>query len=117
MTFLPDKITKQHILEAIENIEKENLPLKPSSKYDVIINGKAYPPKEVMRHAHRIANGNREWLLSGGEPTNKYLSNFGFEVLLKEESSDELRSVEKFVSLLKKWENKLLRIIFLMQSV
>ncbi len=102
MTFLPDKITKQHILEAIENIEKENLPLKPSSKYDVIINGKAYPPKEVMRHAHRIANGNREWQLSGGEPTNKYLSNFGFDIRLKEESADELKSVEKFVSLLKK---------------
>ena len=73
MAFNPDKITKQHILDGIEKIERDNIELEPSTKYDVIINNKSYPPKEVMRFAHEMMNGEHIWERSGGEPTNKYL--------------------------------------------
>lgn len=89
MTFTPDKITKQHILDAVKKIENENIALEPSTKFDVIINGKPYPPKEIMRYAHELMNGEHIWLLSGGEPTNKYLISFGFEIKRKSDSSTQ----------------------------
>ena len=80
MAFEPKKITRQHILDAIKKINSEKIPLEPSTKFDVIINDKAYPPKEVMRYAHEIMNGEFLWDPSGGEPTNRYLRAFGFEI-------------------------------------
>ena len=80
-----DKITQEHVLQAVDKIEREGIELKSSTKYDVIINGKVYPPKEVMRFANMIANGTKDWPFSGGEPTNKYLKKFGFEVIDKED--------------------------------
>lgn len=79
-----DKITKEHVLKAIDKIEREGIELEPSTKYDVIINGKNYPPKEVMRYANMFANGKKDWPFSGGEPTNKYLKEFGFQILSKD---------------------------------
>ncbi|HEX9929499.1 MAG TPA: AAA family ATPase [Pyrinomonadaceae bacterium] len=80
MPFLPENITKQHVLDAVQKIESENLELEPSTGYDVIINGKAYPPKEIMRYAHEQMNGDRLWSRTGGENTNRYLSRMGFEI-------------------------------------
>ena len=88
MSFEPDKITKDLIQRAVEKIEKENIQLEPSTKFDVIINGKAYPPKEIMRYAHELLNGERIWHYSGGQPTNKYFSAFGYEVKDKQESQN-----------------------------
>lgn len=85
MAFNPEKITKQHILDGVSRIDVENIELIPSTKYDVIINGKAYPPKEVMRFAHEMMNGERIWERSGGEPTNSWLAKHGFEIVEKHE--------------------------------
>lgn len=87
MAFSPDKITKNHILAVIKRIEREQLQLKPSTRFDVIINGKAYPPKEIMRYAHEELNSEHIWDISGGEPTNKYLSALGFEIKAKSDST------------------------------
>lgn len=84
-----DNITKEHIFSAVEKIENESIKLNPSTEYDVIINGKPYPPKEVMRYANLMANGAIEWSLSGGEPTNSYLKKFGFEIKSKTEPIKE----------------------------
>jgi len=86
MAFEPDKITKDLIQKAVEKIEQENIQLEPSTKFDVIINGKAYPPKEIMRYAHELLNGEHIWERSGGEPTNKYFTALGYEVKEKQES-------------------------------
>jgi len=83
MAFDPDKITKQNILDAISKIETENIELTPSTKFDVIINDKPYPPKEVMRYAHGLMNGEHIWEKTGGNPTNKYLTDLGFEIKIK----------------------------------
>jgi hypothetical protein len=86
MAFEPDKITKQHILEAVKKIDSENISLEPSTRFDVVINGISYPPKEVMRYAHELMNGEHIWERSGGEPTNKYLIALGFEIKSKSDS-------------------------------
>ncbi|WP_205508913.1 AAA family ATPase [Longitalea arenae] len=78
-----DKISKQHVLQAVDKIEREGIQLEPSTKYDVIINGNLYPPKEVMRYANLLANGTKDWEFSGGEPTNKFLRAFGFDIIDK----------------------------------
>jgi hypothetical protein len=80
MPFEPDKITKQHILDAVKKIDSEAISLEPSTRFDVIVNDKAYPPKEVMRYAHELMNGEHIWERSGGEPTNKYFTALGFEI-------------------------------------
>ena len=84
MGFEPDKITRDLIQKAVEKIEDEDIQLIPSTKFDVIINEKAYPPKEIMRYAHELLNGERIWNITGGEPTNKYFRELGFEIKLKE---------------------------------
>ncbi len=91
MAFEPDKITKQHILDAVKKIDSETISLEPSTKFDVIVSGKAYPPKEVMRYAHELMNGEHIWERSGGEPTNKYFTELGFEI--KSKSSTNMNEV------------------------
>lgn len=91
MAFEPDKITKQHILDAFKKIDSETISLEPSTRFDVIVNGKAYPPKEVMRYAHELMNGEHIWERSGGEPTNKYFTELGFEI--KSKSSTNMNEV------------------------
>lgn len=97
-----DKITKEHILDAVKKIESESIVMKPSTKYDVIINGKSYPPKEVMRYANFMANNTKEWTNSGGEPTNRYLKDFGFEIIDKNQMPKNLDTHDSMIQLLKK---------------
>jgi len=75
-----DNIIRQNVLDAIDLIERDKIKLINSRDYDVRINGKLYPPKEVMRYANLLANGTKDWPFSGGEPTNKYLKKFGFTI-------------------------------------
>lgn len=71
MAFQPEKITREHILKAIDDIDHEIITVRPSTKFDILYKGKTYPPKEVMRLAHEYATGEYLWLPGGGEPTNK----------------------------------------------
>jgi len=97
-----DKITKQHVLDAVDKIEREGIVLEPSTRFDVVINGKAYPPKEVMRYANLIANGTKDWPYSGGEPTNKYLKKFEFEIVPKGEEPEMPATKEGFIQILQR---------------
>ena len=83
MPFTPEKITREHVLQAVNRIESLGLELKPSTRYDVLINNKAYPPKGIMAVAHEVMNGERIWKVKGGGPTNRYLREFGFKVQKK----------------------------------
>ncbi len=86
MNFQPNQITKEHVLRAIQKIEKEHLTLIAPTRWYVEINGQKYPPKEVMRYAHEQMNGEKIWNYGGGEPTNKYLKQMGFVILDKTEN-------------------------------
>ncbi len=97
-----DKITKQDILDAVEKIEREGIELKRSRDYDVVINGKVYPPKEIMRYANLLANGTKDWPYSGGEPTNKYLRKFEFEIVPKGEEPEMPGTKEGFIQILQR---------------
>ena len=90
MGFEPENISKEHVLKAIEYIKQNDIKLNPSTGYDVIINGKAYPPKEIMRYSHAQMNGEKLWEYGGGEPTNKFLKKMGFEIKSKSEMKDPL---------------------------
>src|ERR1700679_3515131 len=83
MTFEPNKITREHILRAAEIIDEKEYKISPSTGYDVIIRGKKYPPKEIMRFAHELATGKHLLPVNGGESTNKYLRVLGFEIEIK----------------------------------
>lgn len=93
MPFEPKKITREHVLEAIKEIEENKLELTPSTQWDVIIDGKAYPPKDVLRYAHKQMNGEIIWDVTGGEATNTYLDELGFLIRAKNDRADQIRSL------------------------
>lgn len=118
MTFQPDKITKEDVIKAINDIESGKIEIRPSTKFDVLYLGKTYPPKDVMRQAHKYATGIYDWIPGGGEPTNKYLKALGFEIVTKD--SDKFTWVEthfELVDFLSKMQNKQVELINLLQSV
>jgi len=84
MTFQPEKITREDVIKAINDIEIGSIGYRKSTKYDILFRGRTYPPKDVMRQAHKYATGEYEWIPGGGEPTNKYLKALGFEVVNKD---------------------------------
>jgi sporulation protein YlmC with PRC-barrel domain len=85
MSFHPNQIQKEHVLKGIERIDNEKPSLNPSTRWDVIVNGRPYPPKEVMRFARQQYDGSDLWEYGGGPPTNKYLERMGFEIIDKTE--------------------------------
>ncbi|MBO6586773.1 MAG: AAA family ATPase [Gracilimonas sp.] len=100
MPFEPDKITWEHIEKAVQKIKDEGIELHSSTGYDVIIDGEAFPPKEIMRYAHEEMNGDRVWERSGGETTNKYLDDMGFEIVEKKKNKELYELKQEF---LKEW--------------
>lgn len=98
MPFEPDKITREHIEKAVQKIKKEEIDLHSSTGYDVIIDGEAFPPKEIMRYAHEEMNGEKVWERSGGEPTNKYLKDMGFEIMEKERNKELYDLKQEFLN-------------------
>lgn len=107
MPFEPKHITKEHIVGAIARINREKIELKPSTRWDVIINGKAYPPKEVMRYAHREMSGEALWEYSGGESTNKWLKQLGFVIVDKWNKNDPILAlIERYKADLNKYKLK-----------
>lgn len=87
---IPPNITKEHIIRAIQEIEKEGYPEKhESKKYDVVYEGKRYPPKVVISFANKHANGESlDFSEFSGEEqfANRFLQEKGFEILRKEDN-------------------------------
>jgi len=55
---IPKNITKIHLLQAIDKIEQEGIPDDGDSQYyDVLYNGRRYPPKLVVSYSNLFANG------------------------------------------------------------
>ncbi|HMU46471.1 MAG TPA: AAA family ATPase [Chitinophagaceae bacterium] len=90
---LLDKITRNDILSAIKEIDKDGIRTgRHSSTYDLEYEGKYYPPKYILSLASKYANG-RELEpaeFEGGEKTDafKILRNLGFDVKPKKAISD-----------------------------
>ncbi|MGI8892886.1 MAG: hypothetical protein ACR2GN_05440, partial [Bacteroidia bacterium] len=95
MTYDPKAITKEHVLKAVDKIENNGIPLKTPTRWLVEINGKLYPPKEIMRYAHEALTGEKNWKSNGGEPTNKFLKDLGFTIVpkYKESKNDPIKEL------------------------
>jgi ABC-type uncharacterized transport system ATPase subunit len=83
MPFESKKISREDVLFAVKKIEDDNIRLNPSTGYDVVIDGKNYPPKEIIRISHQIATGAGPGIIYGGEQVNSVLRNLGFQIVRK----------------------------------
>jgi 5-methylcytosine-specific restriction protein B len=98
---LPSNITKEHLIKAIEKIDAEGIPTDADSQYyDVVYNGKNYPPKVIVSFANIFANGeeiNRN-SFSGGLETKcfKLLQKNGF-VIIKKNKMSYYNELKKFI--------------------
>lgn len=87
-----DKVTKKHILQGITDFEEKGFPKEfgPSSTYDVVYEGKKYPPKAIMAYANYHAEGRTiERYFKGGEGTDcfKAFERNGFEIKKKKNNN------------------------------
>jgi len=85
---IPANISFDHVLSAINDIDRSATPIpnrRGSKRYNLLFNGKLYPPKYVISLANKYANGIElaPSLFSGGDDTNKYLEKLGFEIIRK----------------------------------
>lgn len=81
---IPNTIRKEHILKAIRQVDEEGIPPgRHSRKYQLIHEGRSYPPKYIISKANIHANGIElppEQFGGGVKETNLFLGNFGFEI-------------------------------------
>jgi len=76
-------ITKANILEALAYIDKNGVPdHRTSMRYNLVYNGKEYPPKYVISVANMILTGEEldPFTFNGGNESNQFLSSFGFTI-------------------------------------
>jgi MoxR-like ATPase len=89
---IPQNIKNEHIIKAIEEVEKSGIPKDRSSdRYDLEYNKRYYPPKYIISIANKYANGNdldhSEFL--GGSEANDFLESLGFNIVNKQIDFDE----------------------------
>jgi hypothetical protein len=103
---IPDGITREHILEALKEIDLAGWDKKNNSiKYDLVFEGKRYPPKIVVKYAHKHAFGTPLDVseFSGGEDsTNRFFRAWGFTIVLKDPDETAIIPVQTFTDLDKK---------------
>jgi len=85
-----DQIKKEHILAAIKEINEQGVRIgRHSSNYDILFEGKLYPPKLVISIASRFATGTElkpnEFDGGFGTPAFALLQQEGFEIIPKKD--------------------------------
>lgn len=96
---IPSNITKDHLLKAIAKIDNEGIPKDGDSRYyDVLVDGKRYPPKLIVSYANLFANKevlDRNSFPGGkGTPCFNLLEENGFRIILKQKT--DVESLLKF---------------------
>jgi hypothetical protein len=87
---LPDGLPRAHVSQAIAQLDRgASHPFGASKDYDLVVNGKRYPPKAALGLAAAITTGKKFGLndFSGGEgpgQANAVLRSLGFEVESKD---------------------------------
>jgi len=102
MKNLPENIRPEHIVQAIHKIEKEGIPPQAhSSTYDVLYEGKRFPPKLVVSYANIFANGvalDRSEFEGGiGTPCFKILEENGFTIVTKESMTESKELIKELL--------------------
>jgi len=90
-----NQITKEHILAAIKEIDEQGIRSgRHSSTYDLVYEGKSYPPKLVISIANRYATGTEldSSTFAGGLGTDafKLLEKLDFKIVPKKNNIQEL---------------------------
>jgi hypothetical protein len=102
---IPKNISTEHIIRAIEEIDKNGVPDdRQQRKFNLKYNGKDYPPKYTISLANKYANGEelKASAFSGGDETNPFLKARGFTI----ENISEI-STDDYAPILKRFlENK-----------
>lgn len=76
-------IHRKHVLEALQEIDKDGVPAqRASKKYSLVHGERQYPPKYVISLAHRIATNHEldSKIFGGGKEANSFLIALGFEI-------------------------------------
>ena len=100
-----EKVEKEHILLGIKDFEEKGIPkgFGPSSTYNLVFEGKEYPPKAVMAYANYHAAGKEiSRYFKGGLGTDCFNSfeRNGFEIILKDGEADLFSIIEKLKSMI-----------------
>ena len=80
---IPNRITKSHLIVAADIIDREGVPkTRQSTKYNVIVDGKKYPPKYLIAVASKLATGKMisSQDYNGGLESNSFLRARGFSI-------------------------------------
>lgn len=101
MPDLAKQFTKEEIERALNHIIDNNIKMLPSTKHDLIYRGKSFAPKEVVRWAARLCKLDNweSYHLSGGENTNKPLTDLGFVIRSKNSTDPNLEIIERYKQL------------------
>jgi hypothetical protein len=104
MSFKPSEITKDHVRKGLEEIKKSDIPLHNGTRWQVVIDGKPYPPKEVMRFARKEYDKSNDWPYGGGPSTNKFLEKMGFEIKEISDNMEEQINFDPYFNIPGIWE-------------
>ena len=90
---IPKSIKREHIIKAIEEIEKNGVPKRKNSKKFFLEFNKNYPPKYVISLANKYTNGKELDLMSfsGGKETNDSLKKLGFTIIEASRSTRRIK--------------------------
>ena len=81
---IPDNISREHMLMVIERMDAGELlvpPVRRSTKYCLIHEGRHYAPKEVVRQANVVPNRKELWGFGGGKKrTTPFCKSRGFRI-------------------------------------
>lgn len=90
---IPKNIRIEHIVKAIQEIDTgREIPTdREPHKYQIVYDGKSYPPKFVISLANKYANGAElaASQFSGGDETNPFLRARGFQIALLSDSIEK----------------------------
>lgn len=81
---IPPSLTRAHVTAALARIDREGIPpRRESTKFQLVVDGRRYPPKYVISLAVAAATGRelRPQEFSGGEETNGALQRLGFTIV------------------------------------
>ena len=78
---IPKTISRNHLLEAAKIIDREGVPkIRQSTRYNVLVSGKKYPPKYLIAVASKLAKGKMVTDFGGGAESNSFLRVRGFSI-------------------------------------
>jgi hypothetical protein len=74
-------VSKRDVITALREIDKQGILNVNRSRLYCLVDGKHYPPKEVLKRAYLHATGKHLKKLHGGPQTNIPLQNAGWQIV------------------------------------